>query len=425
MSTIKELGERIASNSALVERWLDSKNFRMPSFEQDAESEFPDTAGELKIEAARMAVIDDTSALHDLLLGPREVLARVWGSCIDVAAQHCIYHFNILPAIPLDGGATYAEISAKVGLSEGKVKSLVRKAALNRMLREDVPDHVIHTASSALLLRNRNMMDYYGIFVEQWFPTSAKLAEALEKFKDSTSAQDTAFGLAFNTQDTLFQLIEKNPELQARFVGAMKGVGMDPSQSHKHAITGYPWAELGDATVVDASSIIGGSTGFLCVELAKRYPSLNLVVEDYKNNVEQGAAQLLPELAHRVKFVPHDFFDLQPVAGAEIYILRHICHDWSAENCIKIIRQIVPAMKPGSKILLVEVIVSPPDIAMSSIAERYIRIRDLNMVQLLNAQERSESEWREIISAAGSNLELTRILTPPNSTDSIIEISLR
>lgn len=32
------------------------------------------------------------------------------------------------------------------------------------------------------------------------------------------------------------------------------------------------------------------------------------------------------------------------------------------------------------------------------------------MVQMLNAQERSESEWREIVSAADSRLELTRII---------------
>lgn len=79
MPSIKELSERIASNSAIVEEWLASKEARMPSFEQDADDEFPDTDGELKIEEARMAVIDDTSALHDLLLGPREVMARVWG----------------------------------------------------------------------------------------------------------------------------------------------------------------------------------------------------------------------------------------------------------------------------------------------------------------------------------------------------------
>lgn len=112
----------------------------------------------------------------------------------------------------------------------------------------------------------------------------------------------------------------------------------------------------------------------MSVELAKSYPKLKFVVEDYKRNVELGAAQLPSELTDRVKFVPHNFFDLQPVAGAEVYILRHICHDWSAENSVKIIRQIVPAMKPGSKILLVEIVVSPSkDRVMSSIAERYLR----------------------------------------------------
>lgn len=85
MSSIKELGERIASNSAIVEKWLVNKGARMPSFEQDADDEFPDTADELDIEAARLAIIDDTSALHDLLLGPREVLARVWGGVSKLA----------------------------------------------------------------------------------------------------------------------------------------------------------------------------------------------------------------------------------------------------------------------------------------------------------------------------------------------------
>lgn len=96
-------------------------------------------------------------------------------------------------------------------------------------------------------------------------------------------------------------------------------------------------------------------------------------MEDYKNNVEQGAAQLPAELNNRVKFLPHNFFDPQPVKGAEVYILRHICHDWSAENSEKIIRELVPAMKPGSKILLVEIVVSPSEKPMSSIAERYLR----------------------------------------------------
>jgi 6-hydroxytryprostatin B O-methyltransferase len=112
----------------------------------------------------------------------------------------------------------------------------------------------------------------------------------------------------------------------------------------------------------------------MSVELAQAHPNLKLVVEDYKKNVEKGAAELSSELTGRVDFVPHNFFDPQPVAGADVYILRHICHDWSAENSVKILSQIVPAMKPGSKILLVEIVVSPPSARnMTSIAERYLR----------------------------------------------------
>lgn len=80
MASIKALSERIARNSAQAEKWLASKNVKVPSFEQDAEEEFPSTAGEAEIEAARSAILDDTSTLHDLLIGPGEVLRRIcWG----------------------------------------------------------------------------------------------------------------------------------------------------------------------------------------------------------------------------------------------------------------------------------------------------------------------------------------------------------
>jgi hypothetical protein len=47
------------------------------------------------------------------------------------------------------------------------------------------------------------------------------------------------------------------------------------------------------------------------------------------------------------------------------------------------------------------------------------------MLQMLNTQERSESEWREVVRAADARLELARFFKPKGSWDSIIEISLR
>jgi hypothetical protein len=80
MPSIQSLSENIAKNTALVERWLATKNAKALSFEQDAEEEFPSTAGETEVEAARLAILDDTQTLHDLVLGPGEVLRRIcWG----------------------------------------------------------------------------------------------------------------------------------------------------------------------------------------------------------------------------------------------------------------------------------------------------------------------------------------------------------
>ncbi|KAM3067376.1 hypothetical protein ACMFMG_005267 [Clarireedia jacksonii] len=422
MSSIKELSERIVNNSALVDRWLASKNAKSPSFDQDAEEEFPSTEGDREIESARLAILEDTKTLHDLVNGPGEVLRQIcWGS-IDNAVQQCIYHFHFLQAIPLEGGTAYPELSAKVGLSLPQVKAIVRQSAMNRVLREDGPDHVVHTASSALLLKNRAMMDWYGHCVEEMFPAGAKISEALEQYQGSTSAADSAFGLAFNTKEPIYTFLERYPDRQARFFGAMEGVGKDPGHSLEHVVKGYPWADLGNATVVD----VGGSSGFMSVALAKGHSNLKkLVVQDYKHTVEQGAAQLPAELSSRIEFVPHNFFEPQPTAAADVYILRHICHNWSTENCAKIIQQIVPVMKPESKILLVEVVVMPSGMEESSVAERYMRNVDVTMLQMLNTQERSEDEWREVVSTASPQLELRRIFKPKGSWDSIIEISLK
>ena len=112
----------------------------------------------------------------------------------------------------------------------------------------------------------------------------------------------------------------------------------------------------------------------MSVALAKAHQNLkHLIVQDYKGAIEEGAAQLHSDLKGRVEFVPHDFFDPQPATAADVYIMRHICHNWSTANCAKIIQQIVPAMKLGSKILLVEVVVMPSNMEKSSLAERYMR----------------------------------------------------
>lgn len=55
----------------------------------------------------------------------------------------------------------------------------------------------------------------------------------------------------------------------------MRFMTREPGMETEHVVNGYPWGDLGEATVVD----LGGSHGAISVALARRYPSLKLIVQ--------------------------------------------------------------------------------------------------------------------------------------------------
>lgn len=76
MSTtrIVELSSRIAANTAKLNDYLVSNNLPTLSFDINAPTESLISKENTELEAARVAVIDDTQELRNLMLGPREYL---------------------------------------------------------------------------------------------------------------------------------------------------------------------------------------------------------------------------------------------------------------------------------------------------------------------------------------------------------------
>ncbi|KAL1988846.1 hypothetical protein VTN96DRAFT_7730 [Rasamsonia emersonii] len=451
-NTITALATRIAAQAAILERTIHTEGLKYPSFDQDADEEFPsvdDDSSSCVLEDARAQLLEDTRALHDLILGPAEVLRR----SIDTAVQRVIYHYKIHEAVPLGPeGISYTDLASRTGLPAQRLQSVIRQSALNRVFEEVElkPEHdndhevgnndpvygVRHTASSALLLRDSAMQDWYGHCVEEMFPAAAKLADAWDKYpcpagSNTGEPEQSAFGLAFDTPDSVFRFYEKHPDRQARFFGAMDAVGRDKGHRLEHVVNGYDWAGLGRRTVVD----VGGSSGFVSIALARAFSNLSFIVQDYQHTIEQGRAQLPADLEERIRFVAHDFFSPQPVAteegvNADVFLLRHICHNWSRRNAVRILRNLVPAMernKATSRIVLVEVVVLPAGSAQrkSDLQERYMRNINIAMLAMLNTQERSAEDWQAVVEEADPRLAVLSINQPRGSWDSIIEIGFR
>jgi trans-aconitate methyltransferase len=132
-----------------------------------------------------------------------------------------------------------------------------------------------------------------------------------------------------------------------------------PGYSIHHLTDGYPWDKHALGTIVD----VGGAHGDAAFALARKYPSLHLVVQELPEVVSNSKSD--PDLD--VSFMAHDFFEEQPVKGADVYLFRWILHNWPDKYCIKILRALIPALKQGSRIIVMDHVMPPPGVLANDV----------------------------------------------------------
>jgi hypothetical protein len=117
----------------------------------------------------------------------------------------------------------------------------------------------------------------------------------------------------------------------------------------------------------------------------------------------------------RCEVVGGSFFEGVP-PGADAYLLRAILHDWDDERSIAILKSIRNATVGGAVLLIVERVL-PGKAEMGKAVDSYLL--DLEMlVNTPGGRERSESEFREILNAAGFG---PLRLIPTSTATSILE----
>ncbi len=82
-----------------------------------------------------------------------------------------------------------------------------------------------------------------------------------------------------------------------------------------------------------------------------------------------------------------------------VIFLRWIAHNYSNQYAIKILKNLVPALKPGSRILINDHCLLEPG-QDDPWDDRVMRRMDMVMLSLLNSQERTEAEFRALFKQA-------------------------
>lgn len=112
--------------------------------------------------------------------------------------------------------------------------------------------------------------------------------------------------------------------------------------------------------------------------------------------------------------------ELTMLAGARIYYLRTILHDWPDNECVQILSELAKILEksPKSKILLDEFAIPATN------ASSWATSMDFVMLSLVAARERTKADWEVLVEKAGLKIDREWEFEPQASV-SIMEVTLK
>jgi 6-hydroxytryprostatin B O-methyltransferase len=128
-------------------------------------------------------------------------------------------------------------------------------AMTNNLFYEPEPNHIAHTATSAMFVTNPLMHEWAVFMTERSALCASKMLEASIKWPQSLAKNHTGFNIAQDTELTFFEWLDQEPKESERFVQYMKMIRSSEGLGLEHLISGFDWASLGTGTVVDVRHV--------------------------------------------------------------------------------------------------------------------------------------------------------------------------
>lgn len=302
-----------------------------------------------------------------------------------------------IPDVLAHGPKSAEEVARAIGADASAVYRLMRGIASIGVLAAE-PDRRFSLTPVGELLRSDVPGSMRSFLVAELAPGHWRPWGELElAVRSGAPAAPKALGM------NVWEYYEKNAEEGFQFAEAMSGLSGMALQA---VLAAYSFA--GARKVVD----VGGSHGAFLAALLQREPSARGVLFDRPEVIEGAGATLAGAgVAERVERVGGSFFESVP-AGGDTYLLKHILHDWSDEECVTILSHVRSAMPPGARLVVVEMLITdggPPSPAP---------LLDLNMLVMLSGKERTVEEFSDLFAKAGLSFSG---VTPTHSPFAVIE----
>ncbi|KAJ6586721.1 O-methyltransferase [Mycena sp. CBHHK59/15] len=275
-------------------------------------------------------------------------------SCVRTASE-----LNVVEILREAGpkGMHVKEIATPSHTNADLLARILRLLATHHMFREVAPNVFANNRISSALDKGKPSSILFENREDRLTGTSG--AAALTEFLGDECFKTKPLMRAFGLDEPMFNWL-KRPENRHRINRFALGMhGTAASEPPGLIFEGFDWSALPNGSVlVD----VGGGLGSTSMAIAKRNLGLRIVNQDLGPTIEQAKLywkEQFPEHVEKqmVELQAHDFFQQQPVKNADIFMMRHVIHDWSDERTIVILTRLREAAMPTTRLVIVENIV--------------------------------------------------------------------
>ncbi len=296
------------------------------------------------------------------------------------------------------GPLSCEQLAETSGIAPGRLFRVLRLLASHEIFAEQADGRFALTARAECLQEDRPG-SLWPLFSRGWQDISWQAIGALPAaLRSGETAFELAHGAAF------FDYLAGNAE---------SGQAFDQAMALVAAAENPVIAANFDFSRFRCIADIGGGRGGLLGAILAAHTQPEGVLFDQPQVLEDPRDLLAAGVAERCRLVAGDFFSAVP-AGAELYVLKRIIHDWDDADAIRLLGNCRAALGDKGRLAIIDAVMTPGN------APDPNKGTDVSLMVLTEGRERTAEEFAQLLQSAGLRLVAIHGLPAPASL-SIIE----
>lgn len=280
-----------------------------------------------------------------------------------------------------DGPKSVSQLAKELSCNEEALYRFLRALSPFKIITEISPG-TFKTTKYGRTLEKENSKSLHNLALltgeEFW---RAPLGNLMHSINTGDASFDHVYGMPY------FEYLKKNPE---KFDLFSKWMANSSNINCPVIAASFPFSKYN--SIVD----IGGGYGALLSHILKQHTKIKGTLFDLPEIVSK--AKIDNSLSDRLSKQGGNFMKSVP-AGADLYIMQQIIHDWSDEVSIEILSNCRKAMNQNGRVLIVDSIIKPGN------AFHMSKLIDLQIMATCHGgKERTKKQFQHILEKSGLTL---------------------